>query len=103
MSEVAEVIPPWASRLSSSNPVVFFDITADGELLGRVEMTLAADVAPITVDNFRALCTGERGMGTQGKNLHFKGSSFHRVIPRFMCQVKISLIFLFFFNTTQHI
>ncbi len=52
--------------------------------LGRIEMSLAADVAPKTAENFRALCTGERGMGTQGKPLHYKGSSFHRVIPQFM-------------------
>merc|ERR1712046_372388 len=51
-----------------------------------IEMTLRADVAPKTVENFRALCTGEKGMGKSGKPLHFKGSAFHRVIPDFMCQ-----------------
>jgi len=60
-------------------PVVFFDITADGQKLGRVEMTLASNIVPRTADNFVKLCTGELGFG-------YKGSPFHRVIPQFMCQ-----------------
>jgi len=70
----------------SSNPVVFFDMSAGGQPLGRIEMTLRADVVPRTAENFRALCTGEKGVGRMGKPLHFKGSSFHRVINDFMCQ-----------------
>ncbi|QQE64301.1 peptidylprolyl isomerase [Leptolyngbya sp. BL0902] len=70
----------------STNPKVFFDITIGGTPAGRIVMELRADVAPKTAENFRALCTGEKGMGTSGKALHFKGSSFHRIIPEFMCQ-----------------
>ena len=62
-----------------SNPVVFFDMTADGAAIGRIEMTIRADVVPKTAENFRALCTGEKGFG-------YKGCGFHRVISDFMCQ-----------------
>jgi len=70
----------------ASNPIVVFDMTIGGEPAGRIEMTLRADVVPKTAENFRALCTGEKGMGSSGKPLHFKGSAFHRVINNFMCQ-----------------
>ena len=72
---------------STTNPVVYFDMTIDGLVAGRIEMTLRADVVPKTAENFRCLCTGERGVDVRtNKLLWFRGCSFHRVIPGFMCQ-----------------
>ena len=64
---------------------VFFDVTIGGSPIGRIEIDLFADT-PITSENFRALCTGEKGVGKSGKPLHFKGCGFHRIIPQFMAQ-----------------
>jgi peptidylprolyl isomerase len=70
----------------STRTRVFFDLAADNERLGRVTMELYNDVVPRTAENFRALCTGEKGVGKSGKPLSYKGSTFHRVIQNFMCQ-----------------
>merc|ERR1712013_383397 len=70
----------------AGNPSVYFDMKIGGEDQGRIVMELRADVVPKTAENFRCLCTGEKGTGKSGKPLHFKGSSFHRVINNFMCQ-----------------
>mmetsp|Transcript_11808 Transcript_11808/g.15991 ORF Transcript_11808/g.15991 Transcript_11808/m.15991 type:complete len:538 (+) Transcript_11808:54-1667(+) len=67
-------------------PRVFLDLEIGGTPAGRIVIELRADVVPRTAENFRALCTGEKGIGKKGKPLHFKGSCFHRVIPNFMCQ-----------------
>src|SRR6185312_10606350 len=64
---------------------VFFDITIGGQGAGRVVMELFGDT-PNTSENFRCLCTGEKGTGKLGKPLHYKGSKFHRVIKGFMAQ-----------------
>ena len=69
-----------------ANPRVFFDIMIDGQPLGRIEIVLRADVVPKTAENFRCLCTGEKGAGASGKKMTYKGTSFHRIIPGFMCQ-----------------
>lgn len=69
-----------------ANPRVYFDISIGDKPAGRITFELFADVVPKTAENFRALCTGEKGVGTQGKPLHYKGCRFHRIIQQFMCQ-----------------
>ena len=69
------------------NPRVYFDISIGGELEGRIVIELFADVVPKTAENFRSLCTGEKGIGPHTNvPLHFKNSIFHRVVKGFMIQ-----------------
>jgi peptidyl-prolyl isomerase F (cyclophilin D) len=63
-----------------ANPKVFFDVAINNQNIGRLVMELRADVVPRTAENFRALCTGEKN------GMTYKGSTFHRIIPQFMCQ-----------------
>lgn len=68
---------PAAKR--RANPRVFLKIRIGSENVGRMSIELFSDVVPKTAENFRCLCTGEKGFG-------YKGSPFHRIIPQFMCQ-----------------
>ncbi|KAK9883501.1 hypothetical protein WA026_001676 [Henosepilachna vigintioctopunctata] len=61
------------------NPQVYFDVKIGQKDAGRIVMELRADVVPKTAENFRSLCTHKEGFG-------FKNSTFHRIIPQFMCQ-----------------
>ncbi|XP_022178489.1 peptidyl-prolyl cis-trans isomerase cyp11 [Myzus persicae] len=68
-------------------PRCFMDVAVDNILLGRIVFELFDDFCPLTCENFRALCTGEKGLGkTTGKPLHFQGVIFHRVVKSFMVQ-----------------
>ncbi|TXG51654.1 hypothetical protein EZV62_024178 [Acer yangbiense] len=66
------------------NPRVFLDLNIGGQPVGRLVIELFSDNTPKTAENFRALCTGEKGIGKNGKALHYKGTTFHRVIPKSM-------------------
>ncbi|KJR84600.1 peptidyl-prolyl isomerase D (cyclophilin D) [Sporothrix schenckii 1099-18] len=74
------------STAKAQRPRVFFDIRVGNKTAGRIVFELYNDVVPKTAENFRALCTGEKGNTSDGKPLHFKGSIFHRVIKQFMIQ-----------------
>jgi cyclophilin family peptidyl-prolyl cis-trans isomerase len=68
---------------------VFFDVAIGGEEAGRIVFNLFGGMGgvPKTAENFRCLCTGEKGIGERtGLPLHYKGAPFHRIIPGFMCQ-----------------
>mgnify|MGYP001272479407 CR=1 FL=1 len=66
------------------NPIVFFDIKIGDFIAGRITFELFADTCPFTAENFRCLCTGEKGIGpVHGKKLHYKGSRFHRILEGF--------------------
>ncbi|KAJ3051200.1 hypothetical protein HK097_007831 [Rhizophlyctis rosea] len=74
-----KAVPGGIIATKMTNPKVYFDLAADNKRLGRVVNELRADVVPKTAENFRALATGENGYG-------YAGSTFHRIIPGFMCQ-----------------
>ncbi|XP_045203479.2 peptidyl-prolyl cis-trans isomerase D-like [Mercenaria mercenaria] len=86
MTDTITESAPVQETAKTDNPRVYFDVEIGGEPAGRILFELFKDAVPKTVENFRALCTGEKGMGNSGKPLHYKGSIFHRIIKDFMIQ-----------------
>ena len=68
------------------NPVVYLDVAIDDRPTGRLEIELFSSLVPRTAENFRALCTGEKGKTSYGLALSYAGTLFHRIIPGFMAQ-----------------
>ncbi|XP_048350365.1 E3 SUMO-protein ligase RanBP2-like isoform X2 [Sphaerodactylus townsendi] len=80
LSELQKGHVSLAAELSKeTNPVVYLEVSADNEPLGRITIELFSNIVPRTAENFRTLCTGEKGFG-------FRNSIFHRIIPDFICQ-----------------
>ena len=75
---------------TSTEPTItekaFFDVTINGNDVGRITFGLYGDVVPLTVENFAQLCSGEAGNHASGVPLWYKGSSFHRILTDFMAQ-----------------
>ena len=67
------------NKPTSGRPRCFFDIAIGNSIIGKIIFELYSDITPKTCENFRALCTGEKGFG-------YKGCPFHRIIPQFMIQ-----------------
>jgi peptidylprolyl isomerase len=76
---------PLIPNAKGTNPHVFFDVVQGDEKLGRIVMQLYEDITPKTAENFKKLCTGKAGVGKKGVPLHYKGSTFHRVIKVSIC------------------
>ena len=85
-----------------ARPHVYFEITIGGERVGEIVFELHDDIVPKTAENFRCLCTGEKGIGKSGKPLHYRGSTFHCVFPGRVIRVSSSFflfLFLFFLSS----
>ncbi|KAK7235492.1 peptidyl-prolyl cis-trans isomerase [Aureococcus anophagefferens] len=79
--------PPVIVGKRDENPIVFFDIAIGDRDVGRIIIELRSDLCPMTCENFRALCTGERGKSKEDKvPLHYKGSKLHRIVNDSHCQ-----------------
>jgi cyclophilin family peptidyl-prolyl cis-trans isomerase len=72
---------------SGEGPLCYLKFSVNGQPAGRVVVKLYQDKTPLAADNFKCLCTGEKGMGRLGKPLCYRGSKVHRIVPRFCIQL----------------
>jgi peptidylprolyl isomerase len=82
----AAIMTVASTTAVAANPKVALDVSIGGKPAGTLTLELFADTVPKTAENFRALCTGEKGMGKSGKPLSYAGTPFHRIIQGFMIQ-----------------
>ncbi|XP_059483325.1 peptidyl-prolyl cis-trans isomerase D [Neocloeon triangulifer] len=77
---------PVMSASGDDNPIVFLDVVINEDKVGRIVIELFKHQTPVTAENFRCLCTGEKGVGNQGHPLHLKGTIFHKAIIEYIVQ-----------------
>ena len=78
---IPSIVETLESVIMANNPLVFLDIAVSSKTVGRIVIELFADTNPLTAENFRALCTGEKGIWVSGMPLHYKGTIIHGIIP----------------------
>lgn len=89
-NNTANIQKSYGNQLNTAHistlPKVYINIRAGNSELGQIVIKLYSNIVPKTCENFRVLCSGERGYTNNGTKISYKNSIFHRIIPNFMIQ-----------------